>query len=78
MDPRGAAAANERAIFPRARRSRRVPLRNLSSELVNRMAVLQWARANGCPWNEDTCSAAAKNGHLELLQWARANGCPSA
>jgi hypothetical protein len=38
--------------------------------------VLQWARANGCPWDEDTCTAAAKYGHLELLQWARAQGCP--
>ena len=39
--------------------------------------MLQWARANGCPWNaKDTCSAAAWGGHLEVLQWARANGCP--
>ena len=32
-------------------------------------------RANGCPWNVDTCSLAADGGHLEVLQWARANGC---
>ena len=38
--------------------------------------VLQWARANGCPWNRYTCMFAAQSGHLELLQWARANGCP--
>ena len=38
--------------------------------------MLQWARANGCEWNEGTCSAAAKGGHLEVMQWARANGCP--
>ena len=38
--------------------------------------MLQWARANGCPWNEWTCTAAAKGGHLEVLQWARENGCP--
>jgi hypothetical protein len=38
------------------------------------LAVLQWARANGCPWGECTC-AAARGGHLEVLQWARANGC---
>jgi hypothetical protein len=22
------------------------------------LAVLQWARANGCPWDEDTCASA--------------------
>jgi hypothetical protein len=47
----------------------------------NRMAaigwlrVLQWARANGCPWDEATCASAAEGGHLEVLQWARSNGC---
>jgi hypothetical protein len=40
------------------------------------LEVLQWARANGCPWNEFTTSAALYGGHLEVLQWARANGCP--
>jgi len=38
--------------------------------------VLQWARANGCPWDVDTCSSAARGGHLHVLQWARAAGCP--
>jgi hypothetical protein len=38
--------------------------------------VLQWARENGCPWDEETCTGAAKSGHLEVLQWARLNGCP--
>jgi hypothetical protein len=37
--------------------------------------VLQWARTNGCPWDERTCLRAAEGGHLEVLQWARANGC---
>ena len=40
------------------------------------LEVLQWARANGCPWDEKTCMHAAEGGHLEVLQWARANGCP--
>jgi hypothetical protein len=39
------------------------------------LEVLQWARANGCEWDEYTCSDAARGGHLEVLQWARANGC---
>ena len=40
------------------------------------LEVLQWARANGCPWDEKTCSSAARGGHLEVLEWARANGFP--
>ena len=38
--------------------------------------MLQWARANGCPWVEETCTSAASGGHLEVLQWLRVNGCP--
>jgi hypothetical protein len=38
--------------------------------------VLQWARANGAPWNVHVCSGAARSGHLAVLQWARANGAP--
>ena len=38
--------------------------------------MLEWARANGCPWDANTCAYAAKGGHLEMLKWARANGCP--
>ena len=37
--------------------------------------ILQWARANGCDWDSDTCCAAAKAGHLHILQWALLNGC---
>jgi hypothetical protein len=40
------------------------------------LALLQWARANGCPWDESTCAKAAEGGQLEVLRWARANGCP--
>jgi hypothetical protein len=39
------------------------------------LAVLQWARANGCGWSALTCSRATGSGHLALLQWLRANGC---
>lgn len=28
------------------------------------LAVLQWARAHGCPWDERTCTAAWLGGHL--------------
>ena len=38
--------------------------------------MLQWLRANGCPWTERTCEAAARAGHLEVFRWAHDNGCP--
>jgi len=28
---------------------------------------LQWARENGCPWNEYTCAYALRGGHLYIL-----------
>jgi hypothetical protein len=41
------------------------------------LEVLQWLRANGCPWDETTCAyAARRGGHSELLSWAQANGAP--
>ena len=41
--------------------------------IAKRMA---WAKANGCPWNADTCHYAARGGHLAALQWAREHNCP--
>jgi len=26
-------------------------------------------------WTSETCTAAARNGHLEMIQWAKFNGC---
>ncbi|CAB9496674.1 ankyrin repeat protein [Seminavis robusta] len=43
---------------------------------IGNIAVMQWARQKGFPWNEDTCARAAENGHLEMLQWLREKGCP--
>ena len=37
---------------------------------------LQALRADGCPWDADTCSGAVEGGHLDMLHRARANGCP--
>ena len=37
---------------------------------------LKALRADGCPWDEGTCSGAERSGHLEVLQCLRANGCP--
>jgi hypothetical protein len=33
------------------------------------LEVLQFLRANGCPWDEQACLEAAKNGHLKVLQF---------
>ena len=40
------------------------------------MEVLKYAHENGCPWDEWTCSNAAKGGHLDVLRYAHENGCP--
>ena len=40
------------------------------------LELLQWARANGCPWDESTALEAARWGRTRLLPWAIANGCP--
>ena len=40
------------------------------------LEVLQWARANGCPWNKATCAAAALNKYFEVLKWARTKDSP--
>ncbi len=48
----------------------------LGAAKYGHLEVLQWARANGCPWDEKTCLGAAEGGHLEVLLWAHANGCP--
>jgi hypothetical protein len=47
---------------------------SLRASRSRHLAVLQWARANGCDWSR-TCISAAQGGHLAVLQWERANGC---
>ena len=37
--------------------------------------VLEWLRAEGFPWDGETCYQAVDKGHVEVLRWARANGC---
>jgi hypothetical protein len=36
------------------------------------LEVMQWARANGCPWDRGT----RKNASGHVLEWAVANGVP--
>jgi hypothetical protein len=33
------------------------------------LEVLQWAREQGCPWNEEVCSLAAMVSRLEVMHW---------
>jgi len=40
------------------------------------LEVLQWAHANGCPWDGGTIDAAKNADHDNILNWAIANGCP--
>ena len=40
------------------------------------MGVLQYLHENGCPWDEETCSEAAKGGHLNVLKYAHKKRCP--
>jgi hypothetical protein len=42
----------------------------------NRLSVLQFLRAQGCPWDEMVSAAAARRGDLEMLHWALEQGCP--
>mmetsp|Transcript_10942 Transcript_10942/g.27521 ORF Transcript_10942/g.27521 Transcript_10942/m.27521 type:complete len:195 (-) Transcript_10942:501-1085(-) len=43
---------------------------------AGQLEVLQWAREQGCPWDDATCLEAARSGNLSVLQWARTQGCP--
>jgi hypothetical protein len=52
----------------------------------NQLAVIQYLRAEGCPWDTSACTAAAGYGSMyntnaqsdrcETLQWLHENGCP--
>ncbi len=39
------------------------------------VALLQWLREGGCPWDEYACTCAAQMGHLSALQWLRSHVC---
>jgi hypothetical protein len=40
------------------------------------LGVLQWVRANSCPWDKWMCAMVAAGGCLEVLQWAHTSSCP--
>lgn len=43
---------------------------------MGHLDLLKWARASECPWDEETCKSACKNGHLDVFVWSRENECP--
>ncbi len=40
------------------------------------LGVVQWASANGCPWDGMSLLFAIMGGQLAVLQWMVQNGCP--
>jgi len=52
------------------------PLLLRVQNFVGSVARLAWAKARGCPWDEEVCFAASRGGRLEVLKWARKHRCP--
>ena len=44
--------------------------------MMGDLEALQWLRANGAPWDAQTCAHVAGGGHLHVLQRLREEGCP--
>jgi hypothetical protein len=42
--------------------------------MTGRLDILQWAIANGCPWDHRTWNVAAEFSCVKVLQWAAAMG----
>jgi len=60
--------------LPRAGKAGSVQLKVV--DFVESVEMMQWAKANGCPWHLGTCAKVAIRGHLDVLKWARKHGCP--
>ena len=59
-----------------ARKQSPTPNKLFVSSVVTSVTLLQWAKDNGCPWNEWTCALIARQGHLSVLQWEDVVGLP--
>jgi len=59
--------------LPRAGVSAAVPL--LIRRFLGSVELLAWAKASGCPWNENVVNFPAKYGQLEGLIWAMEHDC---
>ncbi|KAJ1626006.1 hypothetical protein T492DRAFT_879172 [Pavlovales sp. CCMP2436] len=47
----------------------------LEEMVDNRGCCAMYAHEHGCHWYRDTCSEAARRGHLEVLRYAHEHGC---
>jgi hypothetical protein len=74
--PKRRAAATSRSFSGRAPMAARGARTCVVAAAYGHLDILQWARANDCPWDERTCLVAAAYGHLPALRWARQSGCP--
>ena len=45
----------------------------VSALLIVYTKVMEWAKQNGYSWGDNTCHAAASNGHVEVLEWLKEN-----
>lgn len=68
--------SRECSVFADRFDKRRFRDRLVLRDFVSSVAMLRWARENGCPAVKTACQYAAQNGDLDVLKWARANGFP--
>jgi hypothetical protein len=47
----------------------------MNAARAGNLELLQWARANGCPWNTSALLHACSKGHLEVVKWLIDNNC---
>ena len=79
LSPKEAAARGSLSMLMHLQRRGRLNERDRlcpNAAAFGQLETLQWLRANGCPWDKDTCVYAAGVRKLEVLQWLRANDCP--
>ena len=60
--------------LPRAGTTAGMPLK--VDDFVGSVALLAWAKDNGCPWTAETFGAIGEGGNMAELVWAREHDCP--
>jgi hypothetical protein len=46
----------------------------MQSRPDSQLRILQWARANGCPWEAEECfNLTAEFGHTDIVEWINGN-----
>src|SRR5690625_4600618 len=44
--------------------------------ILQSISLIEWARDNGCPWNENTFNLGARTANLSVIQYLHHNACP--